>query len=170
MQATLCSGRLVRVARRTRASPRPWQQTDGAIGYVELIYALGNKLPAPKIKNAAGKFVDPTLASVSAAAAAFLPQTPDDLRVNIVNPPAGTPDADAAYPISGYTWMLVNGEMADADKAQALTDFLYWSLTEGQKAAEGLGYAPLPSSVQEKAIAKLSQVKGNGQPAFTMPK
>ena len=146
------------------------QQTAGAIGYVELIYALGNKLPAPKIKNAAGKFIDPTLESVSAAAAAYLAKTPDDLRVNIVNPPAGTTDSDAAYPISGYTWILVNSEMADQNKAQALTDFLYWALTEGEKKAKDLGYAPLPASIQEKAIAKLSQIKSGGQPAFTMPK
>lgn len=145
------------------------QQTDGAIGYVELIYALGNKLPAPKIKNASGAFIDPTLESVSAAAAAYLPDTPDDLRVNIVNPPAGTPEGEAAYPISGYTWILVNGEMADEAKAQALTDFLYWSLTEGEKSAADLGFAPLPDSVREKAVAALTKITVNGQPAFSMP-
>jgi len=146
------------------------QQTEGAIGYVELIYALGNSLPAPKIKNAAGTYIEPSLDTVSAAAAAFLPETPDDLRVNIVNPPAGTPDSDKAYPISGYTWVLVNAEMTDEAKAQTLTDFLYWSLTDGAAGAKDLGFAPLPPSVQAKAIEKLTQVMVDGKAAFELAK
>lgn len=142
------------------------QQTEGAIGYVELIYAAANKLPEPAIKNAAGKYVVPSLESTSAAAAGFLAKTPDDLRVNIVNPPEG----DNAYPIAGYTWILVTKEQKDEAKAQALTDFLYWALSQGSDAAKGLNYAPLPDSVREKAIAKLTQITINGKPAFTMPK
>jgi phosphate transport system substrate-binding protein len=142
------------------------QQTEGAIGYVELIYAASNKLPEPAIKNAAGKYVVPSLESVSAAADGFLANTPDDLRVNIVNPPSG----DNAYPISGYTWVLVTKDQKDEAKTQALTDFLYYVLSQGSDAAKGLNYAPLPDSIREKAIAKLTQITVNGQPAFTMPK
>ena len=85
------------------------------------------KLPVPAIKNAAGKYVVPSLESTAAAAAGFLAKTPDDLRVNIVNPPEG----ETAYPIAGYTWILVAKDQKDEAKAQALTDFLYWVLTEG---------------------------------------
>lgn len=142
------------------------QQTEGAIGYVELIYAAANNLPEPAIKNAAGKYVAPTLESVSAAAQGFLAKTPDDLRVNIVNPPEG----ENAYPIAGYTWVLVAKEQKDEAKAQALTDFLYWALTSGSESAKALNYAPLPDEIREKAIAKLGQISVNGKPAFTMPK
>ena len=141
------------------------QQTEGAIGYVELIYALSNKLPAPAIKNAAGKYVIPSLDSTSAAAGGFLNKTPDDLRVNIVNPPEG----DAAYPIAGYTWLLVAKDQKDEAKAQALTDFLYYVLTQGSDAAKSLNYAPLPKEIADKAIAKLTQITASGKPAFTMP-
>jgi phosphate transport system substrate-binding protein len=141
------------------------QQTEGGIGYVELIYALSNKLPVPAIKNAAGKYVVPSLESTAAAAAGFLAKTPDDLRVNIVNPPEG----ETAYPIAGYTWILVAKDQKDEAKAQALTDFLYWALTEGSDAAKSLNYAPLPDSVREKAIAKLGEIMVNGKPAFTVP-
>jgi phosphate transport system substrate-binding protein len=142
------------------------QQTEGAIGYVELIYALSNKLPAPAIKNAAGKYVVPSLDSTSAAAAGFLNKTPDDLRVNIVNPPEG----ETAYPIAGYTWILVAKDQKDEAKAQALTDFLYYVLTQGSDAAKSLNYAPLPNEIADKAITKLTQIMVGGNPAFTLPK
>jgi phosphate transport system substrate-binding protein len=142
------------------------QQTEGAIGYVELIYALSNNLPTPAIKNATGKYVVPSLESTSAAAAGFLAKTPDDLRVNIINPPEG----DTAYPIAGYTWLLVTKEQKDEAKAQALTDFLYYVLSQGSDAAKSLNYAPLPDPVREKAIAKLAEITVNGTPAFTLPK
>jgi phosphate transport system substrate-binding protein len=135
------------------------KQTEGAIGYVELIYALANKLPAPAIKNAAGQYTPPTLASVSAAAEGFLAEMPDDLRINIVNPPTG----DDAYPISGFTWILVRQDMQDQAKARALVDFLEWALTKGDDSARALGYSPLPDSVREKALAKLESVTVNGQ-------
>ena len=141
------------------------QQTEGGIGYVELIYALSNKLPVPAVKNAAGKYVVPSLESTAAAAAGFLAKTPDDLRVNIVNPPEG----ETSYPIAGYTWILVAKEQKDEAKAQALTDFLYWALTQGSEAAKSLNYAPLPDEIRTKAIAKLGQIMVNGKPAFTAP-
>ena len=142
------------------------QQTEGAIGYVELIYALSNKLPVPAIKNAAGKYVAPSLESTSAAAQGFLAKTPDDLRINIVNPPEG----ENAYPIAGYTWILVTKDQKDEAKAQALTDFLYWALTQGSDAAKSLNYAPLPDEIRTKAIAKLEQVTAGGKQVFTAPK
>jgi phosphate transport system substrate-binding protein len=141
------------------------QQTEGGIGYVELIYALANNLPTPAVKNATGKYVVPSLESTAAAAAGFLAKTPDDLRVNIVNPPTG----EDAYPIAGYTWILIAKDQKDEAKAQALADFLYWALTEGSAAAKDLHYAPLPDSVREKAIAKLTQIMVNGKPAFSLP-
>ncbi len=141
------------------------KQTEGAIGYVELIYALANDLSAPSIQNAAGNYVAPSLATVSEAAAGFLADMPADLRLNIVNPPEG----ENAYPIAGFTWILVRAEMTDETRAQALTDFLYWVLTEGPSTAEKLGYAPLPDSVQEKAVEKLTRVTVNGTPVFEVP-
>lgn len=141
------------------------KQTPGAIGYVELTYALGNGLPAPSIKNAAGKFVKPTVESVSAAADGFIAQMPDDLRVNIVNPPEG----ENAYPISGFTWLLVRQQMDDENKARAVTAFIFWALTQGSDTATQLFYAPLPEQVRTKAIDKLSQVTVNGQAVFQQP-
>ena len=137
-------------------------QTEGAIGYVELIYAVANKLPVPAIKNAAGAYVVPSLESVSAAADAYLSQTPDDLRTNIVNPPTGA----TAYPIAGYTWVLVRQEQTDEAKAQALVDYLYWGLTQGGASAKTLGYSPLPESVRTRAIGLLGKITYNGAPVL----
>jgi phosphate transport system substrate-binding protein len=142
------------------------KQTEGGIGYVELVYALSNNLPIPAIKNAAGTYVTPSLETTAAAAQGFLAKLPDDLRINIVNPPEGA----NAYPIAGFTWILVAKDQKDEAKAQALTDFLYWALTQGSDAAKSLNYAPLPDEVRAKAISKLEQVMVNGKPAFTAPK
>ena len=141
------------------------QQTPGAIGYVELIYALSNDLPAPAIENAQGNFVKPSIESTSAAAAGALADMPDDLRVSITDPQDG---ADA-YPIAGFTWILVHAEMTDQAKAEALTDFLYWALTQGEEQAAALHYAPLPDPVRELAIEKLTQVTVDGAPVFEAP-
>lgn len=140
------------------------QQTPGAIGYVELIYALANNMPAPAIQNAAGNFVEPSLESTTAAAAGALNDLPEDLRVSITNP-----EGEDAYPIAGFTWLLVHKEMDDVNKAQALTDFIYWALTQGDQMATDLNYAPLPDEVRELAIEKLTQVTVNGEAAFEMP-
>jgi phosphate transport system substrate-binding protein len=141
------------------------QQTPGAIGYVELIYALENNLPAPAIKNAAGTYVAPSIESTSAAAAGYLSNLPDDLRVSITDPQEG----DNAYPIAGFTWLLVNSKMQDMNKAQALTDFIYWCLTTGEESASQLHYAPLPDPVRALAIDKLTQVTVDGQQVFEKP-
>ena len=135
--------------------------TPGAIGYVELVYAAQNKLSYASMKNAAGKFVMPTLESVTAAGASALAKMPEDLRVSIVN--AG---GDAAYPISGFTYMLLFKEQKDAVKGKALVSFLAWSLHEGQKATQALNYAPLPDELVKKADAKLHLVTGPDGKAF----
>jgi phosphate transport system substrate-binding protein len=141
------------------------KQTEGTIGYVELIYALANDLPAPAIQNAAGSYVEPSLETVSEAAAGFLADMPADLRLNTVNPPEG----ENAYPIAGFTWVLVRAEMADETRARALTDFLYWALTDGSDTARELGYVPLPDPVRERAIEKLTMVTVNGTSVFEQP-
>lgn len=139
------------------------KQTEGAIGYVELIFALANGLPSPAVRNSAGNFVAASLQSVTAAAAGV--DYPDDLRLSITNAPGAQ-----AYAIAGFTWILVRQTTyTDVNKAQALTDFLYWSLTEGQGAAGRLGYAPLPAEARRLSIAQLRKVTVNGQRVFTGP-
>lgn len=138
-------------------------RTNGAIGYVELVFALGNRLPVPLVKNKAGNFVAPTLENVSAAAAGV--EIPPDLRVSITNA-----DGANSYPIAAFTYILIREQTyTDLPKAQALTDFLYWSLTDGQGAALRLGYAPLPDPVRKLAIGQLLKVKVNGEQVFNGP-
>ncbi|MEZ4868563.1 MAG: phosphate ABC transporter substrate-binding protein PstS [Caldilineaceae bacterium] len=138
------------------------QQTPGAFGYVELIYALANNLPAPAVKNAAGNYVDPSLETVTNAAAGFLNDMPADLQFMVTNPPTG----ENAYPISGFTWLMVHPSYDNADKAMALADFICWAYTEGDQYAQDLHYAPLPTVVKEQAYSNLSTVQANGQPVF----
>ena len=121
------------------------KQTEGAIGYVELIYAISNSLPAGLMKNAAGSFIEPSLKSVSAAAAGakFGPDT--DFRVSITD----APGADS-YPLSSFTWLLIHQESRDSTKERTLHSFLLWMLQpEAQRIAADLHYAPLPVSVIE---------------------
>lgn len=116
------------------------KQSEGAIGYVELIYALSNRLPFAQVRNAAGSFVTPDLKSVTEAAgsATFAPDT--DFRVSITNAPGAT-----AYPIASFTWLLVHPKAADAAKGTQINDFLKWMLEpEAQRMAADLNYAPLP--------------------------
>jgi phosphate transport system substrate-binding protein len=128
------------------------KQTPYSIGYVELTYAIQNKMSFGKVKNAAGEFVMPDLAGVSAAAAS-IKDMPADFRVSITNAPGKT-----AYPISTFTWLLVPEKISDPAKDKAIKAFLNWMLTDGQKLVPALYYAPLPSSVatrEMKAIAKI---------------
>lgn len=137
------------------------RRTNGAIGYVEQAFAIGNRLPVPFVKNAAGNFVLPTPETVSAAAAGVT--VPDDLRYSITNPQGAN-----SYPIAGLTWILVREQTyTDAPKAQALSDFIYWALTDGQGAAVRLGYVQLPTEVRLKAMAQLNKIRVNGQQVFT---
>ena len=130
------------------------KQTEGSIGYVELIYAEQNKIAYGSVKNAAGEFVTASTAGVSAAAAAAAAKMPDDFRVSITNA-AGK----GAYPISSFTWLLVPAKIEDPAKKRAITEFLRWMLNDGQKMTAALGYAPLPKAVIEKELKTIGAVK-----------
>jgi len=135
------------------------KQTEGALGYVELIYALSNNLPYASIKNAAGQFVEPSLESVTAAAAGTKLPKDTDFRVSITNAPGAT-----AYPISSFTWLLVHKDTKDAGKAKLLKDFLSWMITpDAQKMAAELKYAPLPAEVVSLIQARLPTLKAGGK-------
>jgi len=129
------------------------QQTPGAIGYVELIYAIQNHMAYGKVKNSSGAFVKADLASVSAAAAAAAKFMPEDFRVSITNP-----EGKGAYPIASFTWLLIPSKIEDAAKRGVVKDFLKWMMTDGQQSCEALSYAKLPKEVvamEMKAIAKI---------------
>src|SRR2546425_1605568 len=140
------------------------KQTPGAIGYVELGYAMINKLPAGSVRNKAGKFIAPTLESITAAAAGAMsamgPRT--DFRVSITNP-----DGDKAYPIASFTWFLLHKQYDDAAKAGALVKFVWWAETEGQAKAEPLGYAPLPRQLRPWIEARLKTITAGGKSVWT---
>lgn len=126
------------------------KQTPNAIGYVELIYAVQNKMPFAQLKNAAGKFVTASFESITAAAANSKDLAPD-FRGSITNAPG-----PATYPISSYTWLLIPSKIPDAAKKKAIVEFLTWMLGPGQKDAEALSYAPLPKKIvdlEKKQIA-----------------
>ena len=129
------------------------KQTEGSIGYVELVYALQNKLSYGRVKNSDGNFVEANLATVTAAAAGAAANMPDDYRVSITNAPGKN-----AYPISSFTWLLIPSKIQDPSKKQAIVGFLKWMLGPGQKLTEALSYAPLPKQVvakEEKSLAKI---------------
>jgi phosphate transport system substrate-binding protein len=135
------------------------KQTEGSIGYVELIYALSNKMPYGSVQNAAGQFVKANLESVTAAAAS-VKDMPEDFRVSITNAPGKT-----AYPISSFTWLLVPAEWPDAGKEKAFVDFLNWMVDMGQTMTEQLSYAPLPKTVAQKVKARIKEVRVKKQTA-----
>lgn len=140
--------------------------TNGAVGYVEVGYALAAGFPLPYVKNAAGNFVKPETANVSAAANGLnISSDPKKLAMSITNSPA----ADA-YPIAAFTYILVRQETyKDATKAQALADFIYWGLTTGQGATVRLGYAPLPEGMRQASMKALLTVKVAGTPVLDAP-
>jgi phosphate transport system substrate-binding protein len=129
------------------------RQLQGAIGYVELIYAVQNNIAYGSVKNAAGTFVKASLASVTAAAASA-PKMPADFRVSITNAPGKD-----AYPISSFTWLLIPAQSKDAAKGKILADFLSWMSTDGQKMTTALSYAPLPEVVVQKEKDAIKQVR-----------
>ncbi len=128
------------------------RQLQGSIGYIELIYALQNKIPFGLVKNAAGEFVKASLEGVTEAAAS-VKTMPADFRVSITNAPGKT-----AYPISSFTWLLIPAQSKDPAKGKIIVDFLNWMVNEGQKMTQQLSYAPLPGSVAEKVKATIQQV------------
>jgi phosphate transport system substrate-binding protein len=129
------------------------RQLQGSIGYVELIYAIQNKIPYGSVKNAAGSFLKASLEGVTAAAASA-PKMPADFRVSITNAPGKD-----AYPISSFTWLLIPQQSKDAAKGKILADFLNWMVTDGQKMTDALSYAALPDAVVQKEKEAIKQVK-----------
>ena len=130
------------------------EQTPGAMGYIELIYAIQNKIPYGKVKNSSGAFIKADLASVSAAAAAAAKTMPDDFRVSITNPPGKD-----AYPIASFTWLLIPSKFSDASKRDVVKDFLKWMMIDGQQSCEALSYAKLPKEVVAKEMKAIAQIQ-----------
>lgn len=129
------------------------RQMPGAIGYVELIYAVQNKIAYGSVRNLAGAFVKASLESVTAAAAS-VKSMPADFRVSITNAPGKD-----AYPISSFTWLLIPAQSRDAARGKILADFLNWMVDDGQKMTAALTYAPLPENVAQKVKAEIKQVR-----------
>lgn len=129
------------------------RQMPGSIGYVELIYAVQNKIPYGSVRNSAGQYVKASLDSVTAAAASA-PKMPPDFRVSITNAPGKD-----AYPISSFTWLLIPAQSKDAAKGKMIADFLNWMVSDGQKMTSTLSYAPLPENVAAKVKETIKQVK-----------
>jgi phosphate transport system substrate-binding protein len=129
-------------------------QTPGAIGYVELIYALQNKIPYGSVQNSSGNFVLASIDSVTAAAAAAAASMPADFRVSITNA-----TGKEAYPIASYTWLLLYQNSDEKAQSKVMVDFLKWALKDGQKHARDLGYAPLPSNVVALVLKAVDTIK-----------
>ncbi|HTA16744.1 MAG TPA: phosphate ABC transporter substrate-binding protein PstS [bacterium] len=129
------------------------RQVAGAIGYVELAYVIQNKMTYAFIKNRAGNFIEPSIASVSSAAEGALPRLPDDFRMYFTNARGAE-----SYPICGFTWFLVPTHFSDPAKGKAFVDFLNWAMDEGQKESSSLNYAPLPDSLVAKIKDKIATI------------
>jgi phosphate transport system substrate-binding protein len=127
------------------------KQLPGTVGYVELVYAKQNKLPYADVKNAAGKYISPSIESVTEALATA--NIPDDFRFSMVNPPG-----EKAYPIAGATWLLVFEQQKDATKGKKLVEFLNWAITRGEGMASSLDYAPLPEMVQKRVLERIKTI------------
>jgi phosphate transport system substrate-binding protein len=130
------------------------KQTPGAIGYVELIYAIQNKISYGSVQNMAGEFVRSSLASVTAAAAGAARAMPKDFRVSITNAPGS-----GVYPVSSFTWLLFYENPKDKKLAKIMVEFVRWALTDGQKYCADLGYAPLPKEVVALEMEALKKIK-----------
>jgi phosphate transport system substrate-binding protein len=131
-------------------------QTPGAIGYVELIYALQTRIPFGAVLNASGEFVKASPDAVTKAASAAAADMPADFRVSITNAQGA-----GVYPISSFTWLLLYEAPNDAARARTMIDFMNWALTDGQKFATELGYAPLPASLVRLEMAALQKISGS---------
>jgi phosphate transport system substrate-binding protein len=140
------------------------RQAPGSIGYVELGYALLNKMSMGDVQNRAGNFITPSIGTTTAAAAGamktMVPTT--DFRVSITDP-----DGPQAYPISSFTWLLVRKDYPDAAKARELVKFIWWSLNDGQSQAPKLGYAPLPKEMLPWIEARLKTVSAGGKTVWS---
>ena len=130
------------------------KQTPFSIGYVDLIYAVQNKMEYGSVKNAAGNFVKADFNTVSDAAAGAAKDMPADFRVSINNAPGKN-----AYPIATFTWLLIPDKIPDATRKKSIIDFLEWMMTAGQADAQGLSYAPLPKQVVAKEQKQIALIK-----------
>src|SRR6266849_3182161 len=130
------------------------KNTPNSIGYVELIYAIQNKMPYGRVKNSSGAFIKADLASVTAAASSAAKNMPDDFRVSITDAPGTT-----AYPVSSFTWLLVPAKFSDATKRDAIKGFVKWMLADGQNYTEALSYARLPKEVVAKELTALNKIQ-----------
>jgi len=130
------------------------KQTPGAIGYVELIYALQNNISFGSVQNQAGEFITADVKAVTAAAAGALANMPKDFRVSITNA-AG----QGAYPVSSFTWILLYETPKDATQSRIMVDFMKWALSDGQKFAPDLNYAPLPAALVQQEMDQLGRIK-----------
>lgn len=135
------------------------KNTPGGLGYVELAYAVNNHLPYATLKNRAGNFVKPTLDNTSAAAAGAARNMPSDYRIMIVNQPGRN-----TYPIAGFTWLLVYKHQTNRAKGEALVNYLWWAIHQGQKYSKGLLYAPLPRQVVKMMEKTLKEITYEGEP------
>jgi len=129
-------------------------QTPAAIGYVELIYALQNKISYGSVQNMSGEFVRASVQAVTAAASEAAAKMPADFRVSITNAPG-----KGVYPISSFTWLLLYESPKDKAQSKTMVDFVKWALTDGQKFCADLGYAPLPEAVVKLEMASLAKIK-----------
>jgi len=130
------------------------KQTQGALGYVELIYALQNNIAYGSVQNLDGQFIKASIASTTAAAAAAAAKMPADFRVSITNAPG-----PQSYPISSFTWLLLYENPKDKAMSKIMVDFVKWAITDGQKFASDLGYAPLPAAVVQMEMEALKKIK-----------
>ena len=135
------------------------RQNPNSLGYVELAYAVQNRLGVGLVQNKAGAYPEPTFTAVSAAAAGALPTMPDDLRVSITDA-----EGEQSWPISTFTWILAYRQQRDRAKGQTLANYLFWAITEGQKFAPDLFYAPLPPAILPLVYSKIASLNFNGQP------
>lgn len=127
------------------------KKTPGAIGYVELLYAIQNQLTYAKIRNAAGNYIKASTDSITAALATAT--IPADFRLSIVNAPG-----PSSYPIAGVTWLLVYQNPPDPAKTRELVAFLKWAETEGQRMAPSLNFAPLPDGVKRRVLTEINAI------------
>ena len=130
------------------------RQTPASFGYVTLIYARGNNMSYGSVKNKAGKFIQASTDSVTAAAAAAGKNMPADYRISITNA-----DGAESYPISSFTWLLIPTHSSDPAKGKALADFVVWMLDKGESETASMTYAPLPKPVQDMVRKSIAQIK-----------
>ena len=137
------------------------RSTPGAIGYIELVYALQNRISSGFVRNRSGTYVSASLASVTAAAQGVTFPEDTDFRVSITDA-----DGRESYPAASFTWILIPREFSDATRGRAVVEFLWWAVHDGQRLAEELGYATLPAEVVRRVEQRLRSVTAGGRPAL----